>query len=211
MGGGLLLGLDVGTSRIKAVAVDATGAEVAAAAVATPFRAVPPGGVEMSVPDLGRALVQVLAALGAAVGGRVAGVGVAGMAESGAPLLDRNPIGRVIAWHDGRGQETVAELDRRFGPALARRTGRRVRTVSSLAKLGWLLDHGLPRPDRWLGVPELVLFLMTGAEATEYSLAARTGAYDVVEQHMTRTAWASCGSRLEQHAQRAARLVARAR
>ncbi len=104
------------------------------------------------------------------------------MAESGAPLRAGRPVGPVIAWHDGRGEETVASLERRFGPALARWTGRRIRTVSSLAKLGWLLDHGLPEPDRWLGVPELALFLLTGAEATEHSLAARTGAYHVTER-----------------------------
>jgi xylulokinase len=101
------------------------------------------------------------------------------MAESGAPLRGGRPVGPVIAWHDGRGEETVASLEARFGPALARWTGRRVRTVSSLAKLGWLIDHGITAPERWLGVPELALFLLTGAEATEHSLAARTGAYDV--------------------------------
>ena len=90
--------------------------------------------------------------------------------------------GPNIAWHDGRGEETVACLEQHFGPDLARWTGRRVRTVSSLAKLGWLLDHGLPVPDRWLGVPELALFLLTGAEATEHSLVARTGAYHVTER-----------------------------
>ena len=51
-----------------------------------------------------------------------------------------------------------------------------------MAKLGWLVDHGLPVPDRWLGVPELALFLLTGTEATEHSLAARTGAYHVTER-----------------------------
>ena len=31
-------------------------------------------------------------------------------------------------------------------------------------------------------MPELVLFLLTGAEASEHSLAARTGAYHVIER-----------------------------
>jgi xylulokinase len=177
--GGLLLGVDVGTTRIKAVLVDAAGVEQAEASVPTPFGATG-DGVEMEAVAFGRALAGAVAALGPTRAG-VAAVGLAGMAESGAPFRAGRPIAPIIAWHDGRGEETVASLERRFGPALARWTGRRVRTVSSLAKLGWLVDHGLPEPDRWLGVPELALFLLTGAEATEYSLAARTGAYHVTE------------------------------
>ncbi|HMC79926.1 MAG TPA: FGGY family carbohydrate kinase, partial [Acidimicrobiia bacterium] len=177
---GLLLGLDVGTTRIKAVVVDAAGTELAATSAATPF-APSADGVDMEVADLRRALAAVATTLGPARE-RVAAVGVAGMAESGAPWRSGRPVGPIIAWHDGRGEEAVASLERRFGPALARWTGRRVRTVSSVAKLGWLIDHGLPAPDRWLGVPELVLHLLTGAEATEHSLAARTGAYHVTER-----------------------------
>jgi xylulokinase len=177
---GLLLGLDIGTTRIKAVAIDVAGVEQAAASVATPFSP-SADGVYMEVLDLDRALTAVVGALGP-VREQVAAVGVAGMAESGAPLRAGRPIGPIIAWHDGRGEETVASLERRFGADLSRWTGRRLRTVSSVAKLGWLLDHGLPTPDRWLGVPELALWLLTGAEVTEHSLAARTGAYHVTER-----------------------------
>jgi xylulokinase len=177
---GLLLGIDIGTTRIKAVAIDGTGAGRADASVPTPFAA-SGGGVEMKVADLGRALADVIAALGLARD-RIAAVGLAGMAESGAPLRAGSPTAPIIAWHDGRGEETVTALEHRFGPELARWTGRRVRTVSSVAKLGWLLDHGLDPPDRWLGVPELALFLLTEVEATEHSLAARTGAYHVTER-----------------------------
>jgi xylulokinase len=109
----------------------------------------------------------------------VAGVGVAGMAESGVPIAEGHPLGPIIAWFDGRGEETVAGLSAELGPDLAFRIGQRVRSVSSVAKLGWLLADGMPLPQRWLGVPETCLFLLTGAEATEHSLAARTGAYDV--------------------------------
>jgi xylulokinase len=176
----LLLGLDIGTTRIKAVGIDAAGVEHAAASAATPFA--PSGrGVEMTVADLQRALRAVVSDLGGAREAVVA-VGVAGMAESGAPLRGGEPVGPVIAWHDGRGEETVASLEARFGADLPRWTGRRLRTVSSVAKLGWFLDHGGRTPDRWLGVPELGLWLLTGAEATEHSLAARTGAYSVTER-----------------------------
>ncbi|MDP9386443.1 MAG: hypothetical protein M3Q48_00565, partial [Actinomycetota bacterium] len=72
----LLLGLDVGTSRIKALLIDEAGRDVALAVVATPFRD-RAGAVEMGVDDLGDAVARVLADLGTARA-RVAGVGVAG-------------------------------------------------------------------------------------------------------------------------------------
>jgi xylulokinase len=176
----VLLGLDIGTTRIKAVAIDAAGTERDGASVATPFAA-SADGIDMSVADFERALRRVVAALGP-TREEVAAVGVSGMAESGAPFRAGRPVGPIIAWHDGRGEQTVASLEQRFGADLPGWTGRRLRTVSSLAKLGWLLDHGVPMPERWLGVPELVLFLLTGTEATEHSLAARTGAYHVIER-----------------------------
>ena len=135
----------------------------------------------MTVGDFERALVAVVGGVGPALE-RVVAVGVAGMAESGAPFRASRPVGPIIAWHDGRGEETVASLEERFGPDLPRWTGRRLRTVSSVAKLGWLLDHGCPVPNRWLGVPELALWFLTGAEVTEHSLAARTGVYNVTDR-----------------------------
>lgn len=174
----LLLGLDVGSSRIKALLVDADGESRALATAATPFSP-SADGVDMSVGAFRDALTHVLDDLGSDRE-RVGGVGVAGMAESGAPFgPDGEPVGPVIAWHDPRGGATVERLQRHFGDELALRIGQRLRTVSSVAKLGWLLDHGPTRPHRWLGVPELCLLELTGEQTTEHSLAARTGCYDV--------------------------------
>jgi xylulokinase len=164
---------------MKAILLDGAGAQGGLATEPTPFVR-RPAGVEMDLADLEAALGRLLERLGAARH-RLAAAGVAGMAESGAPMDGGRVVAPILAWHDGRGEETVARLDRHFGDALPRRIGQRVRSVSSVAKLGWLLEHGLsPPPRRWLGVPELCLYVLTGAEATEHSLAARTGAYDVV-------------------------------
>ncbi len=177
----VLLGIDVGSSRTKAVLVDRAGREVASAALATPFG--PHGaGVEMDVD----ALLACLRAVVVDLGGRRADVvstGIAGVAESGAPLDSAGrALAPVIAWHDGRGREAVEELERRFGTDLPLRIGQRVRTVATVSKLGWLLGHGVTGMVRWLGVPELGLQALTGAEATEFSLAARSGCYDVTEK-----------------------------
>ncbi len=182
MGAGpLLCGLDIGASRIKALLVDEDGQPSGFAATPTPFSPAR-GGIETTVDDLLAAVAGALAGLGPRRR-RVAAVGIAGLAESGAPL-DRHgtPLAPVIAWHDPRGGQTVARLQRRFGDALAHRIGQRARTVSSAAKLGWLVDHGVGGVDRWLGVPELCAAALAGTGVTEHSLAARTGWYDVGER-----------------------------
>ena len=175
----LLLGLDIGTSRCKALLVDDRGDEVGAAVAATPW--VRRGDrIEMTVDGLRSALEQLLAGLGGR-GSRVEAVAITGMAESGAPIgADGLPLAPVIAWHDPRGAESVATLEAHMGAELPRRIGQRIRTVSSVAKLGWLVDHGMAGIGRWLGVPELCVFALTGAQVTDYSLAARTGAFDIV-------------------------------
>ncbi|HEX6596062.1 MAG TPA: FGGY family carbohydrate kinase, partial [Acidimicrobiales bacterium] len=172
----LLLGLDVGTSRTKAVVVDGEARELRTVATQTPF--VTDGGVEMEVDALLAAVGEVLAAVGDDLH-RVAGVGVGGMAESGAPLdAAGRPQAPVIGWHDPRGQEAITELERAFAGTLSGRVGQRLRPVLTAAKLGWLVGQGMEMK-RWLGVPELILHALTGSEATEHSLAARTGCYDV--------------------------------
>ena len=179
----LLLGLDLGTTRVKALLLDRTGTEVATAEAPTPF--VTDGArIEMAPASLIGAVGALVAGLpgGPAIASRIAGVGIDGMAECGAPLDARGtPLASVIAWHDPRGAEIAERLEGRFGEGVGLRTGQRPRSVSTIAKLGWLIDHGLHGVAAWLGVPELCLRDLTGAEATEHSLASRTGCYDVLE------------------------------
>lgn len=174
----LLLGLDVGSSRVKAVLLARDGRELRAATAPTPFEQTP-AGTEAPAPALLEAVRAVLEQLGRDRE-RVAAVGLAGMAECGAPLgPDGGPAAPVIAWHDQRGQEVVDHLVARFGEWLPSRTGQQVRIVSTVAKLGWLVTGGAGPVEAWLGVPELCLWRLTGARATEHSLAVRTGCYDL--------------------------------
>ena len=174
----LLLGLDLGSSRIKALFVDGEGGEGRLAAIPSPFMKTGEG-VEAQVGELLAAVRRAVSDLGPDRD-RVAGVGIAGLAESGAPLDgEGRPLAPVIAWHDRRGEDVAERLRDGFGDDLARSIGQEVRYVSSAAKLGWLLEHGVTGVSRWLGVPELCLHALTGATATEWSLAARTGCFDV--------------------------------
>ena len=176
--GPLLLGLDVGSSRTKALLLDVDGRPAGFADVPTPFRATAEG-TEASAEEVVDALASVVGQLGDARP-RVAGVGIAGMAESGAPVDgEGKALAPILAWHDRRGEDEADRLSEQFGPELHQRMGQRLRYVATVAKLGWLIRNGVPPPVRWLGVPDLCLRALTGSEATEWSLAGRTGCLDV--------------------------------
>ena len=98
---GQLLGLDVGTSAIKALVIDDRGQELGRARARTPWRTVSTGAEMSPTALLMSAVVAATNALEQAPRGLVCGVGVASMAETGV-LLDRHgcPVVPAIAWHD---------------------------------------------------------------------------------------------------------------
>ena len=98
-----LLGLDVGTTSVKAVVIDLRGRELARSRVATRW-ATTPEGVEhepLSLVEVARQACR--AAAGQLEAAHVVGVGIASFAESGV-LLDRRGVHpcRLFCTHIGR-------------------------------------------------------------------------------------------------------------
>jgi sugar (pentulose or hexulose) kinase len=178
----MLLGLDVGTSAVKAAVLDRDLREVGHGRAPTPWRRVPTGA-ELS-PDelLEAALAAAREALAAAGGAPVAAIGVASMAETGV-LLDRSgrPAVPSIAWHDTRGEAEAARLEADLGHAFGARVGLPPTPVCTLAKYRWMRDHWpeAVRGERWLNVAEWIVLGLGGDPAAELSLASRTGFYDL--------------------------------
>jgi sugar (pentulose or hexulose) kinase len=179
----LLLGLDVGTTAVKAAVIDAAGREVAHGRARTPWRDVPTGA-EIDPGDLLASAIRAAGeALEDAPAGEIAGIGVASMAETGV-LLDRSgrPAVPSIAWHDERGGAEADAIRRDLGAEeFSRHTGLPVSELCTLAKYRWMRDHlpGTERGVRWLNVAEWIVRGLGGEEAAELSLASRTGCYDL--------------------------------
>jgi sugar (pentulose or hexulose) kinase len=97
------VGLDVGTTRVKAVAVDQSLKLCGRFAIKTPWR----HEANLAEIDLkGLADAAIAAAAGAvnAAGGRARAIGVTGLSETGALLNDADlPMPPGLAWHDPRG------------------------------------------------------------------------------------------------------------
>lgn len=175
----LYVGIDVGTQTSKAVVFTDAGDQVAAGRADTPWTFVPTGA-ELDAEELLDAVTSAVAqALSGAPEGRIAGVGVTSMAEAGV-LLDGTgaPTAPVIAWHDTRDHLELESLRETVDAhEFAATTGLPFRQQWSLTKHRWLVDNvpSARRAVRRLNVAEWIVRGLGGEEATEQSLASRTG------------------------------------
>jgi sugar (pentulose or hexulose) kinase len=182
---GVFVGVDVGTTRVKATVVDERGAVRGEAERLTPWRR---AGARVEVDPLTLAAVAQLVA-GEAVAtslavdrsSRVLAIGVTGMAETGV-LVDGQdrPLAPAIAWYDPRGDvETIA---RELGvEAFRTTTGLPLSALPSLAKLLWLRrnEPDTKRAARFYSIGDWVVRQLGGEPVAELSLASRTGLLDV--------------------------------
>jgi sugar (pentulose or hexulose) kinase len=191
----LLVGLDVGTTSSKAVVFGTDGGQLSVGRATTPWRSVaagpgPASGTELDANELRDAALTALShALADAPPGRVVGVGVTSMGESGV-LVDAHgrPVAPVIAWHDSRDTTAVTQLGDALGAEVfSARTGLPLRSQWSLTKHRWQLDTdpSAARGVRRLNIAEWIVRSLGGDEASDASLASRTGWLDLA----SRTWW----------------------
>ena len=179
----VLLGVDVGTTNVKACAYDEEGNLIHRAKRPTPTTKLRGGGAEYDGGALERVVFE---AVSEAIeeAGTPEAIGISSMAESGFLIGgEGNPLSPAIAWFDRR---TAPQADRWKERLPARelfiRTGLRSTPLSTASKLEWVRENepGVWKESRaWLGVAEYLAFRMTGERGTDPSLACRTMLFDV--------------------------------
>lgn len=178
----IVIGIDVGTTTLKAVAVDAHGEVVGTASAPNVWDVDDRGQAQVDMDVLADRAIGVLVETARSAGAmRVAGIGITGLAETGVVV---DGAGRVLtpamAWYDQRGSEELAALPAAFRDEFIAVTGLAAKAECSFAKLLWLRAHGLVDlpGTTWLNALEYIAFRLTGVRATEPSLASRTGLLD---------------------------------
>jgi gluconokinase len=177
----VVIGVDVGTTSAKAVAVDPQGRTWGRAEA----------GYPLIEPELGAAVQEpgaivdgmVDAIRGAVAGARDAGARIAGISLSSAMhavmALDGRdrPLTPVVTWADMRAAAQAERL-RNERPELHDRTGTPLHPMAPLPKLVWFAEHEpetFAAARRWVGVKELVVARLTGTWAIDHSNASGTG------------------------------------
>src|ERR1017187_3227065 len=142
----LLLGIDVGTSSVKAVLLDLGGNLCAVCQAEYPLHHIRPGWVEQDPEDWWQATCKAVgAALARVPHGRERVLAMA--ASSQAPTLlplDRSgkPLRPAMIWMDRRAEAEAAQLTARLGAEeIYRITGNRPDSFYLAARLLWLRNH----------------------------------------------------------------------
>ena len=185
----IFVGIDLGTSAVKVLAVTTGGREITSASTFYGLLTPQADFVEQDADAIYRATMQVFERVLADVrlrGSQVAAVGFSS-AMHGILAVDANgePVSHVITWLDRR-SASIADGWRNDGTALDlyRRTGVPTHPMLPLAKLRWLRDNDtalFKRAERFIGLKELFIFRWTGEWLVDWGLAAATGLFSIHE------------------------------
>ncbi len=178
-----VVGLDVGTSGVKGIALGEDGEIVARAESSYGLLTPRPGWAEQDPETWWTATQEVLAALRRAAG-PPAGIGLSGQMH-GLVALDASDavIRPALLWNDQRTGAEAEEIVERVGfERLVELTGNRALTGFTAPKLLWLRNH---EPEHFARIAHVMLpkdyvrLKLTGERATDVADASGTLLFDV--------------------------------
>src|SRR3954449_11453551 len=179
-----VVGLDVGTTAVKALALSEDGSIVARAEREYGLSTPRPGWSEQDPEDWWPATEDALAALDV---GRADGIGLSGQMHGLVALDSADAVIRpAILWNDQRTGAECAEIEQRVGfERLVRLTGNRALTGFTAPKLVWMRRH---EPENWDRIAHVLLpkdyvrLRMTGEHAIDVADASGTLLFDVARR-----------------------------
>lgn len=179
------LGVDVGTTNIKAAVFNLEGELLAYHSVGNVIHHPVPEESNFDPEELWENLCICIRTVAAQVGPEnIKAVTASSMAESGVPLDgEGKPLYPIIAWYDNRTIPQMEKLDEMIG---ARRiysiTGQILSAKYGLCKMMWIKEHHpdvMEKAVHWLSVQDYVIYRLSGEFATDYTTAGRTLCFDL--------------------------------
>jgi xylulokinase len=175
-----LVGLDIGTTGVKALAIDERGTILARAEESYPLSIPQPGWSEQEPEDWWAAVQRALAALGV----EPAAIGLSGQMHGLVALDDGDRVLRpAILWNDQRTAAECVEIEERVGlERLIALTGNRALTGFTAPKLLWLRRH---EPATYARIAHILLpkdyvrLRLSGEHTTDVADASGTLLFDV--------------------------------
>jgi len=186
-----LLGIDVGTSGVRCIAIDHQGAVRAEASVEHPSSSPRPGWSEQRPEDWWEGARRAIAEVASNVGGDIVGLGLTGQMH-GAVFLDQadHVIRPALLWNDQRTAAQCEAITERIGAhRLIEIAGNPALTGFQAPKILWLRDE---EPKSYARLHSVLLpkdylrLRLTGEKATDASDASGTLLLDLKERGWSR-------------------------
>ncbi|WP_066192019.1 MULTISPECIES: gluconokinase [Gracilibacillus] len=180
----LVIGLDIGTTSVKAVAFDLQGKVKAEAEQlidtyypASHFVEQNPQQIEASTRDVLRQVFRDTTSF------NVVSVGIS-CAMHSLICVDPsgNPLSDMLIWSDGRSSDLVQSMDANLKKELYRKTGTPIHPMSPLLKLMWMKEQSYPAYHQaayFMSMKEYLLFQWTNQRVIDYSMASATGLMNI--------------------------------
>jgi len=186
----VFLGVDIGTSSVKATLIDESGLPVEVAQAELPISRPAPLWSEQNPSDWWTATNMAVAKLDVDRRHAVKAIGLSGQMH-GATLLDESlkPLRPAILWNDGRSYQECAELQENT-PEFVTEGGNLVMPGFTAPKLGWVRRHEpevFARLAKVLLPKDYVRLRMTGDLASDMSDSSGTLWMDVANRRWSPT------------------------
>ncbi len=185
----LLLGIDIGTSYCKAGIYTETGKIIDIKKVKTKTYSNDKGWSWCESKDIWLSVTSLLQSILNNIDPvQINGLSVASMGEAGIPIdINGNPTYPIIAWFDQRSLPQSRRLEKMIGrDKIFNITGLDINPIFSVPKLLWLKDNepeAFNKTAKWLSITDYINYKLTGNIVTNYSIASRTLALDIIKKN----------------------------
>lgn len=180
----IVIGLDIGTTSIKAVAFHQNGIVHNEYEVAYPLHTPQPSWAEQDPLLIETAAMTVIRHVVSHIQDKEKIVAI-GLSSAMHSLICINSKGEalspLITWADGRATTQAKKIKEQF-PNLYEATGTPIHPMAPLVKLLWMKETNFQpyqQADKFVSIKEFLLYRWFGAQFVDYSIAAATGLFDI--------------------------------
>jgi gluconokinase len=181
----LVIGLDLGTTNAKAIALNQNGEVIASASRSYPLRTPQPGRAEQDPEAVWQGAAEALRELAGKIRvDDIAGLCLSGAMHSSLPVArDGTPLAPALTWADQRGSAIAKQLQSQVDThALYQRTGCPLQPIYHIAKLRWWVENApdiVRRTLLFVTIKDYVLHCLTGIWLGDISIYSATGLLDI--------------------------------
>lgn len=179
-----VLGVDIGTGSVKAVAVDLQGRSFEMCQQYYGFNVPQPGFHEQDPDEVWQAFIRAIAGIVAKMGAQPLGIGLSSAMHS-LIVVDKscNALAPMMTWADARSADIAKRLHTsQQGMDIYTATGTPIHAMSPLCKLIWIKENNpalFGKAYKFISIKEYIWYRLFNEFKIDESIASCTGLYNI--------------------------------